>query len=135
MNVVARSITLAIAGTFILAAGTPSNANVARPLAAQVAASIDNPATQVRWRGGGWGWGGAGLAAGAVIGAGIAASQPYYYGYGPYYYGPGYGGPTYYRPAAPPGDDAVAYCMQRYRSYDPESGTFLGYDGLRHPCP
>jgi len=28
-----------------------------------------------------------------------------------------------------------AYCMQRYRSYDPASGTFLGYDGLRHPCP
>ena len=29
----------------------------------------------------------------------------------------------------------VAYCMQRYRSYDPGSGTFLGYDGQRHPCP
>jgi hypothetical protein len=29
----------------------------------------------------------------------------------------------------------VAYCMQRYRSYDPDSGTFLGNDGLRHPCP
>ncbi len=29
----------------------------------------------------------------------------------------------------------VAYCMRRYRSYDPASGTFLGYDGLRHPCP
>ena len=28
-----------------------------------------------------------------------------------------------------------AYCMQRYRSYDPASGTFLGYDGMRHPCP
>jgi hypothetical protein len=28
-----------------------------------------------------------------------------------------------------------AYCMQRYRSYDPASGTFLGYDGFRHPCP
>jgi hypothetical protein len=28
-----------------------------------------------------------------------------------------------------------AYCMQRYRSYDPASGTFLGYDGIRHPCP
>jgi hypothetical protein len=29
----------------------------------------------------------------------------------------------------------VAYCMQRFRSYDPRSGTYLGYDGLRHPCP
>jgi hypothetical protein len=25
-------------------------------------------------------------------------------------------------------------CTQRYRSYDPASGTFLGYDGARHPC-
>jgi hypothetical protein len=27
------------------------------------------------------------------------------------------------------------YCAQRYRSYDSVTGTFLGYDGLRHPCP
>lgn len=27
------------------------------------------------------------------------------------------------------------YCMQRYRSYDPESMTFLGNDGRRHRCP
>lgn len=27
------------------------------------------------------------------------------------------------------------YCAQRYRSYDPYSGTYLGYDGRRHPCP
>ncbi|MGB8044731.1 MAG: BA14K family protein [Pseudolabrys sp.] len=25
--------------------------------------------------------------------------------------------------------------MQRFRSYDPGSGTYLGYDGYRHPCP
>jgi hypothetical protein len=25
--------------------------------------------------------------------------------------------------------------MQTYRSYDPQSGTYLGFDGLRHPCP
>lgn len=31
--------------------------------------------------------------------------------------------------------EAVAYCMQRYRSYDPRTGTYLGYDGYRHPCP
>jgi hypothetical protein len=29
----------------------------------------------------------------------------------------------------------VAYCEQRFRSYDPASGTYLGYDGYRHPCP
>ena len=26
------------------------------------------------------------------------------------------------------------YCAERYRSYDPASGTFMGYDGRRHPC-
>jgi hypothetical protein len=25
--------------------------------------------------------------------------------------------------------------MQTYRSYDPRSGTYLGFDGYRHPCP
>jgi BA14K-like protein len=75
--------------------------------------------------GGGWGWGGfaAGAAAGAILG-GIAAA-PYYNGY--------YGGPYYaYEPV--PGD-AVAYCMRRFKSYDPGSGTYLGYDGYRHACP
>jgi len=28
----------------------------------------------------------------------------------------------------------ASYCAQRYRSFDPASGTYLGYDGLRHPC-
>ena len=36
---------------------------------------------------------------------------------------------------APGGDDGTAYCMQTYRSYDPRSGTYLGLDGFRHPCP
>ena len=31
------------------------------------------------------------------------------------------------------GPDAT-YCAQRYRSFDPASGTFMGYDGRRHPC-
>lgn len=31
--------------------------------------------------------------------------------------------------------DAIGYCMQRFRSYDPESQTYVGRDGLRHPCP
>jgi hypothetical protein len=28
-----------------------------------------------------------------------------------------------------------SYCAQRFRSYDPASGTYMGYDGQRHPCP
>jgi BA14K-like protein len=29
---------------------------------------------------------------------------------------------------------SASSCAQRYRSYDPQTGTFLGYDGARHPC-
>lgn len=28
----------------------------------------------------------------------------------------------------------VAACQARYRSYDVRTNTFLGYDGVRHPC-
>lgn len=46
------------------------------------------------------------------------------------------GGPVYnYAPGAPaaaaPG---ATSCEMRFRSYDPATGTFLGFDGLRHPC-
>jgi hypothetical protein len=30
---------------------------------------------------------------------------------------------------------SVEYCARRFRSYDPYSMTYLGYDGLRHRCP
>jgi hypothetical protein len=99
-----------------------------------VAASATDASAQ-RWgrhhhRHGGWGWGaGAGLAAGALIG-GALASRPYY-GYGPGYYA----GPEYYAAVPAPGGNADAYCAQRFKSYDPASGTYLGYDGIRHPCP
>lgn len=26
-------------------------------------------------------------------------------------------------------------CAQRFRSYDPVTQTYRGYDGIRHPCP
>jgi len=29
----------------------------------------------------------------------------------------------------------VEYCIRRYRSYDPDSMTYLGRDGRRHRCP
>ena len=117
----------------------------------------------VQWRGGrgwggrGWGgrgWWGPGFAAGAIIGGAVAATQPWYgygydygpygYDYGPYGYdyGPGYStygydpGYTQYSYSGPGyGSGGAGYCAQRYRSYDPASGTYLGYDGLRHPCP
>jgi hypothetical protein len=31
--------------------------------------------------------------------------------------------------------DAIDYCMQRYRSYDPQSMTYLSSDGYRRQCP
>jgi hypothetical protein len=85
-----------------------------------------------------------GAVAGAVIGGALASSYAYYGGPGYYSsaYDPGYYDDTYYDDSAvvavapaPVGDDAVAYCAQTYRSYDPASGTYLGFDGLRHPCP
>ena len=109
----------------------------------------------VRWRGGG-GWRGGyvggplrggygyrrwgpgpfigGLAAGAIVGSALA--YPRYYG-GPYpgNYVDNYAYDTYADDNYAGGDDAGAYCAQRFRSYDPRSGTFLGNDGLRHPCP
>ena len=124
-----------------VASATP----VADALAIKNAAPLNVETVQWRhrgWRGGGWGIG-AGLLGGAIIGGMLAS--PYYYGAGPYggYYGSGpyggyYGSGPYYGGApgyvAPPGD-GVAYCTQRFRSYDPGSGTYLGFDGLRHPCP
>jgi len=64
-----------------------------------------------------------GLAAGAILGGIIASQQRPYYegGYAPRYYGGG--------------GDADAYCFSRFKSYDPASGTYLGYDGYRHACP
>jgi hypothetical protein len=101
------------------------------------------------FRGGGYGYrrgggaaaaGIAGLAAGALLGGALAApgypDQGYYSGG---YYAPGYYAPDpgyYYAPVpAYPAGGSVAYCQSLYRTYDPASGTYLGYDGLRHPCP
>jgi BA14K-like protein len=81
----------------------------------------------------------AGLIAGSVIGAGAYGWPGYYddYANGPDYYdyGPSqvYNGDSYAAMTDAPVADSN-YCAQRYRSYDPGSGTYLGYDGLRHPC-
>ena len=49
-----------------------------------------------------------------------------------YPHSPGYNYSYGYSPNQGGGD--VGYCMRRFRSYDPRSGTYLGFDGLRHPC-
>jgi hypothetical protein len=117
----------------VLVAAIASSASVASamPGAALQSAAPTN-VEQVRW-GYGWGWGaGAGFVAGALIGGALA---PHYYYPGPYY-GPAYYGPApVYAQPVDPGGDPVAYCMAHFKSYDPHSGTYLGYDGARHPCP
>jgi hypothetical protein len=70
---------------------------------------------------------GRGLAAGALVGGAVAGSG--------YYYGNTYGAaPVYADPDQTGSVDDIAYCVQRFRSYDRASGTYLGYDGRRHPC-
>ena len=32
------------------------------------------------------------------------------------------------------GNEAGGGCAQRYHSYDPSTGTYLGFDGARHRC-
>ena len=69
-----------------------------------------------------------GLGVGAIA---LASAWPYYDGgyYGGGYYDQGY---TY---GYGNDDSGVAYCIQRFRSYDPASQTYLGNDGYRHSCP
>jgi hypothetical protein len=75
-----------------------------------------------------------GLVTGVVIGGALASQSYGYYGGPGYYEDQYYDGPAASAPA-PVGDDAVAYCVQNFSSYDPASGTYLGNDGLPHPCP
>ena len=67
------------------------------------------------------------------LGWGLGYGLGYGYGWGyPYY------GDTYYYDAPvvySGGGGDSAYCAQRFKSYDPRTGTYLGYDGKRHPCP
>ena len=32
-------------------------------------------------------------------------------------------------------EDAIDYCIRRFRSYNPETGLYRGYDGRLRPCP
>lgn len=135
------ALAAAFGAALAIASPLPATAQLAQPQTAIGVTGGNDLMTEVQFRGrGGWrggnrgGWRGGwrgrsygpgiglglGLATGAIIGGALAA---------PYYYAPR---PRVYYDAP---DDSVAYCMQRFKSYDPASGTYLGYDGLRHPCP
>jgi hypothetical protein len=123
------------------------------------ASQVDTVHWRGRWGGyGGWNgaWGWSGFAAGALLGA--AWARPYYapfvYPYAAYdsfYTDDFYYEPPLYRTIYPPAAvypaaprayygaaadaDLVDYCRQRYRTYNRRTGTFMGNDGRRHPCP
>jgi hypothetical protein len=132
-----------LTATFVIATSLASVSSLAMAAPVINASAIRNatPSTveTVRW----WWWGApaAAFVAGGLVGGALAAP---YYGYGPYYPGPYYPGAYYPGPyypghyAAAPAysnEGAEGYCAQRFRSYDPSSGTYMGYDGQRHPCP
>ena len=135
-KILAAAIVAAVPCTAGLAAAAPLGSAPATP-------TVQN----VDWRGGHWhGEYFPDRAPGFAYAAPYGYSSDYDYGpgYPAYAYGPdygyGYASPGYsdYGYSAPnvttPGGD-IGYCEQRFRSYDPASGTYLGYDGLRHPCP
>lgn len=88
---------------------------------------------------------GAGIAAGIIGGAlaagALAAPPPPVYYYpepAPVYVAP----PVVYAPAVPRAygysvedTDAVAYCSRRFRSYNPETGTYIASGGVVRACP
>ena len=81
-----------------------------------------------------------GLGFAPFLGGGYGYGYPGYgYGYGGYGYGGGYGyndyyyAPRrYYRPARV--SRHVRYCLNRYRTYNVRTNTFVGYDGDLHRC-
>ncbi|MGE0237648.1 MAG: BA14K family protein [Parvibaculaceae bacterium] len=80
-----------------------------------------------RWRGNRWH---RHRRSGVFLGLGFAPFYSPYYS--PYYEPYGYYAPRAYY--APRGSRHVRWCLNRYRSYDPRSNTFMGYDGDRHRC-
>ena len=76
----------------------------------------------------------AGLATGLIVG-GLLSAPHYYEGPYPYYHRSYYPPPPpFYGPVGYAAPGWEAYCFSRYRSFDPISGTYLGYDGRRHFC-
>lgn len=149
---------LSAAAGLVLAGAAIMSPAAAAPLGHPLSLSnavVDGHVENVRWRGGGGHWGGGGpwrggygyrgyrgwgaapfvggLAAGAIVGGALAYPR-YYSGPYPDTYVDNYDYDTYAGDDVP-GANAAAYCAQRFRSYDPRSGTYLGNDGIRHPCP
>lgn len=107
----------------------------AEPIAGQLALTKPSAATTIAWRGrrGYWRggrfhrWGGDGAAvglgiAGAIIGGAIIANEADR-AYAEGYYDDGYDA------------DGAERCAAEFRSFNPATGTYTGYDGVVRPCP
>lgn len=117
------SVTGAVIGICLLvapASGAPLAGAVSKGLVPQAQSGDSSLLVQVQHRRGGWrgghhrggGDGGAvaaGVIGGLLLGAIIASEAQR--------------------------GRSVQYCIQRYRSYDPNSQTYVGRDGRRHRCP
>jgi len=72
------------------------------------------------------------VAIGTVVATSVPASAQWWW---PYYgtYNYGYSYPGYYGYAYPGANQA--WCEAHFRSYNPATGMYLGYDGAYHTCP
>lgn len=94
---------------------------------------------------GGYYRGGRGAAVGAGVAAGIlggalaagALAGPRYLEPAPIYVAPApiYGAPVRAYGYGAADVDAVAYCSRRFRTYDPETGTYIATGGVVRACP
>ena len=144
-----KTLTLAAAllgGALMAAPATAAPIGAAAGPAVALATGGNDLVETVQYRRYGYGYGprygyyrggrgaavGAGIAAG-VLGGALAAgalAAPRYYAPAPVYGAPapayGYGVEDV---------DAVAYCSRRFRSYDPETGTYIASGGVVRACP
>ena len=140
MNVPCRFLASAVlAACAALLAAPAGTAPITAPSSLQNASAPSVEAVQ--WLGD-WNWGrpagGYGYDGYAYPGYGYGYAPTPGYGYAPapgYAPTPGYAPAPGYATGYQAGAADVAYCVRRYRSYDPSSGTYIGRDRLRHPCP
>jgi hypothetical protein len=85
-----------------------------------------------------YGHGGYGGYYGYPGGLWLGFGGPYYGGWYDGYADYGYSDYAYYDDGYDAqyssGGDHVQWCLNRYRSYNPRTDTYMGYDGLRHVC-
>jgi hypothetical protein len=133
LTIGAAAAALLAGSVFIAPASAAPAATVAatQDLSKAATSNVEQVRSRRGWRGHrhrhsrGWGWG-----AGAV-GAGLLLTAPLWAGgYDDGYYDDGYDGAYAYG-----GSGGYARCEATFKSFDPASGTYMGYDGIRRTCP